>query len=138
MSEKPKFNPHGIILTAGVGEKTARNDGGELARQIAAAIVVDEKTRALKDAIRTAQNQPEEPNEGVDPPEDTTRQQRRAEARNLRKLADESEAERKALIRIIHKKAKAADLPFQVFVQRMMDSGAENLVEMAKIIRRIK
>lgn len=130
MSEDKK-----IILIGTGGEKKARNDGGAFAREFAAKVSGD---KALIDATRAAQKQGKDTNGGVDPGKGTTRQQRRQEAAALRKIADEDEKARAKLIKIIHKKAKAGGLPFQVFVQRMMDSRLPNLVEMAKVIRRIK
>jgi hypothetical protein len=137
MVNDKKFNTDGIILIGEAGEKTARNDGGELARRVAA-LAVEEKKQAALEAAKLAQKANSEQKEELEMPKSVTRQQRRQEAMALRKLADESESERAVLVKIIHKKAKLAGIPFQHFVQRMMDSGAENLVEMAKIIRRIK
>jgi hypothetical protein len=126
-----------IILAAGAGEKLARNDGGALAREIAARSVEEARQKVLE-AATIAQKHNSDQKEGLNPAPPTTRAQRRAEAAKLREIAERDEKERAKLVRIIHKKAKAAGLPFQHYVQRMMDSGLENLVEMAKIIRRIK
>jgi hypothetical protein len=108
-----------IIQTAGIGEAVARNDDGKLAKEILAQIAAEEQRS------------------GVDPQTPLSRQQRRALARKEHKDALVSESDRKNLIRRIHQKAEEMHLPFQVLVQRMMDSEKENLVKMAKIIRRI-
>jgi hypothetical protein len=131
MSEDKKIVP---ILVA---PHLVKNDGGELARVIAAR-VVEEKKQAALEAIGIAQKANSEQSEGVKAVKPVSRQQRKLEARNLRKLAASSEQERKELTRLIHEKADEAQIPFQIYVQRMMDSGKENLVEMAKIIRGIR
>lgn len=128
--KKPKLE----IVTAQV---LVKNDGGRLAREIAAR-VVEAKRLAAIEAIKTAQNSNSEQREQLKAPQPVSRKQRKQEARKLRKLANQSELEREELKRIITQKAAEAKVPFQIFVQRMMDSGKENLVMMAKIIRRIE
>jgi hypothetical protein len=135
MSEKPSKDD--IILTAGVGQRLAKDDGGDLARVVSARIV-EEKRLAAIEAAKAAQKTGSEQVSTPKVLKPVSRNQRRKEARNLRKLASSSEAERKELVRLIHVKAEEMGLPFQVLVQRMMDSDKANLVEMAKIIRGIK
>lgn len=129
--EKPK------IIGIPMGSRIAKNDQGALAREVAAR-VVEEKRQAVLKAIGVAQEANSDQREQLEAPKPVSRKQRKQEARKLRKLADESDLEREELKRIITEKAVEAKIPFQIFVQRMMDSNAPNLVEMAKIIRGIK
>lgn len=126
-----------VDITLPLGQVHIKNDGGTLAREIAAR-VLKEKGEALRKAIAVAQNQPSEQVVPAKATAPVSRKQRKQEARKLRKLANQSKDERDELIAIINKKAEEGRVPFQIFVQRMMDSGMPNLVEMAKIIRGIK